>query len=137
MMLLIYIYSVIGVNVFAQVKWSWPMHERLNFMNTPNALLTLIRVATGEGWNDLMNALGKPKSYLHDCEPVFSWKDYKEAGEPLACGDYKITYAYFGSYLVLITLIFLNLFIAIIIDAFFGQSDMSDLPVKAKTIDDF
>ena len=58
MMLLIYIYAVIGVNVFAQVKWSSPMHARLNFTDTGYALLTLIRVATGEGWNDLMNALG-------------------------------------------------------------------------------
>lgn len=137
MMLLIYIYSVIGVNVFAQVKWSWPMHERLNFMNTPNALLTLIRVATGEGWNDLMNALGKPKSYLHDCEPVFSWKDYKEAGEPLACGDYKITYAYFGSYLVLITLIFLNLFIAIILNGYFDTRDQEGQVLNAELMAKF
>lgn len=32
---------------------------------------------------------------------------------------------------------FLNLFIAIIIDAFFGQSDLAQLPVKPKTIEDF
>ena len=33
---------------------------------------------------------------------------------------------------VVVSQVFLNLFIAIIIDAFFGQTDMANLPVKEK-----
>lgn len=59
MFLFIFIYAVIGTNMFAEVKLKSPMHERLNFMSFPNAFITLIRAATGEGWNDLMDALGQ------------------------------------------------------------------------------
>lgn len=38
---------------------------------------------------------------------------------------------------VIVSQVFLNLFIAIIIDAFFGQTDMANMPVKEKTINDF
>jgi hypothetical protein len=31
MFLIIYIYAVIGIVLFADVKLTWPMHERLNF----------------------------------------------------------------------------------------------------------
>jgi len=33
--------------------------------------------------------------------------------------------------------VFLNLFIAIIIDAFFGQTDLGSMPIKEKTIEDY
>ena len=59
MFLFIFIYAVIGTNLFAEVKMKSPMHERLNFRTFPNAVVTLIRAATGEGWNDLMDALGQ------------------------------------------------------------------------------
>ena len=38
---------------------------------------------------------------------------------------------------VIVSQVFLNLFIAIIIDAFFGNTDLSAMPVKEKTVDDF
>ena len=38
---------------------------------------------------------------------------------------------------VIVSQIFLNLFIAIIIDAFFGQTDLAKIPLKQKCFDDF
>jgi hypothetical protein len=59
MLLIIYVYAVIGVHMFAPVKLNGPMNDRLNFQTVGNAFVALIRVATGEGWNDLMEALGR------------------------------------------------------------------------------
>ena len=38
---------------------------------------------------------------------------------------------------VIVSQVFLNLFIAIIIDAFVGQTDLANMPVKEKSIEDF
>ena len=57
MFLIIYIYAVLGINLFAEIKFKEPMHSSLNFMNIFNALTTLFAAATGEGWNNLMEAL--------------------------------------------------------------------------------
>ena len=38
---------------------------------------------------------------------------------------------------MIVSQVFLNLFIAIILDAFFGQSDVSDLPMNEPVLDDY
>lgn len=53
MLLCILIYSLFGINLFGQVKQNSPMNEHINFESLENAFIVLIRVATGEGWNDL------------------------------------------------------------------------------------
>lgn len=43
-----------------------------------------------------------------------------EAGyNPVGCGHYLVTYVFFFSYLMMITLVFLNLFVAIILNGYF------------------
>jgi len=63
MLLIMYIYPVIGINLFADIKQHAPMHSRLNFDGIFNAYITLFRVATGEGWNDLMDVLSIGNRY--------------------------------------------------------------------------
>ena len=124
MFLLIYIYGVIGVSFFAPIQWNGPLNTRLNFTNIGYAIITLIRVATGESWNDLMNALGIKNKVNYSCTSNPTYADYEKAGyKPVGCGSYTITYAYFGSYLIMITLVFLNLFIAIILNGYFDTRD--------------
>jgi hypothetical protein len=57
--------------------------------------------------------------------------------QPDACGNPLIAYIYFYSFTVIVSQIFLNLFIAIIIDSFLGQSDAFSLPVTQLDIDEF
>ena len=62
MFLIIYIYSVMGITFFAEVKMADPpFHSRLNFRTFSNAFYTVFRMATGEGWNDLYNELAKTR----------------------------------------------------------------------------
>jgi len=56
--LIIFVYAVLGVFLFGNIKVNYPMTHRLNFQNCFNAFVTLIRMCTGENWNELMNALG-------------------------------------------------------------------------------
>lgn len=57
--------------------------------------------------------------------------------QPDACGSPFVAYFYFYSFTVIVSQIFLNLFIAIIIDSFLGQSDAFSLPVTQLDIDEF
>ena len=121
MFLVIFIYAVIGVNLFAEVKLSPPMSHHINFQSVSSSFLLLIRLLTGEAWNDLMNGLSLPYSITHQCidSPTygeFAANDYK----PVGCGNYLQTYIYFYSYLLIVATTFLNLFIAIVLDGYFN-----------------
>jgi hypothetical protein len=66
-----------------------------------------------------MDALSKGKTIDNDCIDGPSYADYENAGfKPVACGSTWLTNIYFLSYLTIVTLIFLNLFIAIIINGY-------------------
>jgi hypothetical protein len=118
-----YIFLVIGITLFADVKQQEPMGSRLNFTNPLNAFFTLLVVATGESYPDMMDVLGRPKSEYNDCIEEPTYADFVKAGEPVGCGDYLLSYTFFGSYVVLVNFVFLNLFIAIIL---FGYIDTKD-----------
>lgn len=75
--------------------------DTANFDNFPFALLTLFRVATGDNWSDLMIAcMIQPP----DCS--------REEGD---CGTYAAV-PYFLSFVLLITIVLLNLFTAVVIE---------------------
>jgi len=124
MILIVYIYAVIGMNLFAEVTMRPPMHIFLNFQTVPNAFLTLIRMATGENWNDLMDIIGQPYTISNQCVNNPTYADYVAAGnKTVGCGDYTTTYIYFSTYILLVSMIFLNLFIAIILNGYFQTAD--------------
>lgn len=124
MFLIIYIYAVFGMNFFAGLKLSYPLHERLNFQNVGTAFITLIRVTTGENWNELLVALSQENSIDFQCIDSPSYDDYKNNNyETIGCGNVNIAYIFMFSYLILLTLIFLNLFIAIILEGYFDTLD--------------
>jgi len=88
--------------------------------------VTLIRVTTGENWNELMNALSLKNSERHSCIENATYADFKaNFYVPVGCGDPVIAMLFFGSYLVMLTLVFLNLFIAIILNGYFETVDKS------------
>lgn len=62
MILTVYIYSVIGISIFAEIMPNGPMHRFLGFTSFYKSFITLIRSASGENWNELMNALSRERS---------------------------------------------------------------------------
>lgn len=64
LLIFIYIYSVLGVFVFAEVSLenNPPLNQSLNFQSFYLAFLALIRIASGESWHDLLTAFSKTES---------------------------------------------------------------------------
>ena len=66
-MLIIYLFAIIGVQTFGTIKINGPMHDYLNFQTLPKAYLTLYRILTGENWNDLLEAVSLERSITNQC----------------------------------------------------------------------
>lgn len=145
LMLLIFMFSIIGMAIFSLINLDGAaeMGPHVNFQTFGNSFLTLIRCATGEAWNSIMLDSARPKSLYYQCEEnedyysiVARGDDPNDTMGPKGCGT-GFAIAFHLLFQVIVSQVFLNLFIAIIIDAFFGNTSLSGMPVKQKSIDDF
>lgn len=95
LMLLFFIYAVIGVFMFALVELQESITVHASFQTFPLALVTLFRISTGEGWEGIM----------------FDAMNTEAGGHGWA-------WMYFVSFVMLAMFIMLNLFIMIIVEDF-------------------
>eukprot|EP00037_Helgoeca_nana_P027704 m.318938 g.318938 ORF g.318938 m.318938 type:complete len:1628 (+) comp27580_c0_seq1:447-5330(+) len=105
-MLIFFIYGVMGMAFFAKVTLDddTAINRHNNFRDFGSSLLVLFRCSTGESWQQIMYAC---------------W--YGEGGSTAAI-------PYFVSFTVLSTFLFLNLFVAVIMDNFeYLTNDQSEL----------
>lgn len=62
LILLLLLFAVLGVSLFAEVKEQSTMNRHANFANFGSAILTLLRVSTGEGWVGIMHDVARSPS---------------------------------------------------------------------------
>lgn len=121
LMILIYIYSVIGMINFGHVKKVGAFNDIVNFETFGNSLSTLIRVSTGAGWNEALDALIIEPP---DCElyPVSN------------CPNVWGATIYFTTYVLISFLVIINMHIAIILENFnevhLGESGITDEDIE-------
>lgn len=102
--------------MFATVKMNGHMNDHLNFQDLGNAFVTLLRVSTGENWHYMLHAISRQKDVEFDCILGPTYEDYKGAGnETVGCGSPNAARAYLLSYSFVVSMVFLNLFIAVIL----------------------
>lgn len=122
LLLIMVSYSLGGVILFGTVKYGEALNRRANFKTSFNALILLFRITTGEDWNKIMHdcMLSRPYCTENANTPNFWETD---------CGNPAAAIIYFMSFYVLVTFVFLNLFIAVIIENFslFYSSDEDSL----------
>lgn len=136
--LLFFIYAVMGVQLFATVQLKDSLNDQANFQDFWTAVLTLMRASTGEAWNYIMYDLTRsPASCIpdlldQDYDTVLSqmcgFEDFEGCVPIAGCGT-AAAYPYFISFTLLITFVFLNLFIAVILEGFSetGDDDVAKL----------
>ena len=120
MFLFIFIYAILGMNLFAVIKVNGAMTSSyLNFQSVYNAMITLIRIITGESWNYLLVSISSTYSITFQCIENPTYDDYVANGyEPVGCGSPFATKLYFYSFLLIVGTILINLFIAVILDGY-------------------
>ena len=84
-----------------------------------------------------MKDVGRPYSITFQCDdnPTFE-KFHENKGIATGCG-HAFASAYFMSFQIIVSMIFLNLFIAILIDCYVGTTEAFNLPVKNYEFDIF
>ena len=117
--LLLYIYSILGMFLFAEVKQNYPLDDNLSFRNIGYSLLTMIRVSTGENWHEIMHAVSRSYHPMYQCKESPSYQDLIDNQmRPNGCGQRLTSILFFVSFIVVVSLVFLNLFVAIILEGF-------------------
>ncbi|KAL9886451.1 calcium voltage-gated channel subunit cacophony isoform 21-T21 [Glossina fuscipes fuscipes] len=107
--MLFFIYAIIGMQVFGNIKLSTvenSITRHNNFQSFIQGVMLLFRCATGEAWPNIMLACLKGRP----CD------EEAEKGDE-TCGS-TLAYAYFVSFIFFCSFLMLNLFVAVIMDNF-------------------
>lgn len=135
--LLFFMYSVIGIGQFGAITLQENLNFHTNFQGIFEAFLLLMRCATGEGWNSVMMDAARPYQILFQCNENSDYYSIRaNGGQTDGCGN-PVAIAYFYSFTLIVSQIFLNLFIAIIIDSFLNNAEAMSLPVTQNDVDEF
>ena len=108
--LLIFIYSVLGISLFADVKYGTTYNSDNNFRTFPKSIVLILRCMTGEDWNLIMDDL----TVDTDCNDDQSYDDIQKDGVR-GCGDWT-SYLYFLTLIFILQMIIINLSVAAVID---------------------
>ena len=124
MIILYFIFAIIGRELFGLAKIGEPNQElniHANFRDFVDSFLLLMRCSTGEAWHLIMFDLARTYETTYQCREDETYETIMANGEdPFACGNPLASYVFFTLFHILVSQIFMNLFIAIIIDAFLG-----------------
>ncbi|KAG1695920.1 Sodium channel protein 60E [Nymphon striatum] len=105
--LVMFIYALIGMGLFGNVKHTGIIDDQVNFETFGRSMILLFRLITSAGWNDVLDALMTSPS---DCSPT--------AGKNGNCGQPAMAVIFFVSYIFINFLIIINMYIAVILENF-------------------
>lgn len=136
----IYLFSVLGDRIFAQVMFTGSLSPNTNFQNFGNSILMLIRIMTGEGWYQILSDLSRGKDIDYDCsQEKFSLETYKALGyQTYGCGKPTAATIFIPVFIIIVSLILINLFIAVTLQGFQdvqrkNQSWINDIQLQQYT----
>jgi hypothetical protein len=127
--LLLFIYSVLGVQCFYQVAEGDFVNRHANFKTFGIAFLTLFRCSTGESWNGLMHDCGATED-----NPTFYGRCSNADGN---CGNPEMSAFFFLSFAFAAAFIALNLVIGVILENFSNNTEDTQRLVGQEAIDQF
>ena len=107
LLLLLFVYGVAGMDLFSGIKDGDHINKHANFRSFYHAVITLVRASTGESWNGLM----------HDCMQEET-SDEDSCSGVEECGAIGYAVPYWLSFVITAASVFLNIFIAVILNNF-------------------
>jgi len=143
LLLFLSIFAILGMQLFATVGHNDALGDHANFYNFPIALLTLFRGTTGENWNGIMHSIARGDqsencSTTIEWDPEYcgfcEWNEIYNGGDALNCMDCKpldgcgmpvISEVFFLAYTFVLTYMIMNIFIAVILEAY-EQSNLDE-----------
>ena len=113
-LLVFFIYAILGMSFFANVRHGEYLTEHFNFETFDRSLLTLLMMITGEGWNGLMQdcSITPPACTMHDVTLADGSIRAGDCGAPAFAKVFFCTFYFVGSFFLM------SLFVAVISDMF-------------------
>lgn len=116
--LIIFIYAIMAMNLFGQLAHRGAINEIVNFETFGSSMCLLFRISTAAGWNGVLDAaMVQPPL----CDPTKGSGGISKGN----CGNKLVAVLFFVSYIVLIVLIIINMYIAVILENF-NQAQSQD-----------
>ena len=126
-LLVLYIYAVLGIELFGHVAHGEFINEDANFETFGAAMLTMVRCITGESYNGIM----------HDAMVTEARQPGRCSAAEGTCGNPLAAIAFFISFVVIGSYVMLNVFVAVVIDAFADDQAQDQAPWSQVHVDDF
>ena len=124
----IFIYAIIGMTLFGNIKQQGSLTDMENFEDFGKSMLLLFRLSTAAGWDDILESLSvKPPN----CDPLF--KGFVNGN----CGQPVVAIVYITSYIFVVFLIMINMYIAIILENVRSVQEEEEFVISGSTIDNF
>ena len=133
LLMFLVIFIILGINLFSTVKFGEAINKNTNFKDAFSSLNTLLRVLTGDQWNEIMHELAIKQENCTTEEQ--SYINLMEIG-PNGCGTWS-SYPYFTFFMILNSTIIVNMFIAVIVGTFMEENVDSNGIISTKEIEDF
>ena len=134
--LTLFIYAIIGMTMFYNLKYQEIINEKWNYRNFFNSFLILIRVTSGEGWNTILHESIKERNGFFDCKYDNEMTVDEKYKENIGCGTI-IGFPYYISFVILSTMMFLEFFSAVISSAMNDTYAMNLEELKISEINKF
>jgi hypothetical protein len=113
-----FIFTTIGVQFFAGLKYGYLIDKKRNFDNSWTCMTLLFQVATGSGYRLAIGDASVVEPSCTKCKQCRqgsdgTWLDFND------CGNWQGAAAFLGMYLLIVRYILLNLLVAVLVDKFF------------------
>nr|AAC63049.1 voltage-gated sodium channel homolog BdNa1 [Bdelloura candida] len=105
LMLVMFIYAIMGLSFFANVPHKYGIDETFNFETFFNSMIILFQISTTGGWHSVMDGLMNNES--PECSEI-----------PSPCGSKLLASSYLISYLIINAFVIVNMYIAVILENF-------------------
>lgn len=126
--LIVFIFSVIAMNLFGHVRGNGVLNEFTNFSTFGGAFKLLLRLITAGGWNDVLEACAiQPPN----CDLTYRGLSSGDCGDPLAA---KL---FFSSFVLLSFIVIVNMYIAVILENLTASSFDDELPISDADVNGF
>lgn len=126
--LIMFIYAIIGMSFFAHVKKTGALNDVVNFETFLNSMVLIFRLMTAAGWNDVLEPL---MIQPPDCDP--NYKGLSNGN----CGNSWIAVCYFSSFIVIIFLVLINMYVAVILENYNNVMEQEKIGITGEDIDLF
>jgi len=137
LMLILTIFAILGMQLFGTVKLQSTFNEYANFQNFGISLLTLLRIQTGENWPNMMVDVATKLNVANNCTDNPTYASIQANGGIVnGCGT-SASFVYFMLFHLMVTVIFLNLFVAVILNGFSNSNDEESFQIFKVQIEKF